>query len=286
MNAYKALKFVQDNPKITIVYNNNGGTGTAMRNTTAICGVPTKLRSNTYKKDSNYETFSGWYAHRQSDDKWLYKNGTSYGWYIEGTQPSGYVKHLYNNQDTISTSDYIANDTITMYAQWRPYQYNIVYNSSNGNGVMSKQNVYYNTNVNLLSNIFTKDGYCFSGWYAKRKSDNKFYCTNGLQSTWLSENNIKNEYNFYLFSDKEQISNLSNVNHDTIRMSAQWISYDDILIGDVNLDGRVSVIDATEIQKYIAGLVDLNDVQIYAADVNKDGVIDIKDSTAIRQMLS
>lgn len=284
LNAYKALKFAQENPKFTIVYNNNGGTGTTMKNTTAICGVPTKLRANTYSKDSEYKTFIGWYAQRKSDNKWLYHNGTTFGWYVEGTQPTDYDKYLYNEQDTISTVDYTANETVIMYAQWRPYQYTISYTSNNGNGTMDKQTVDYNANVSLLANLFTKEGYCFRGWFAKRKSDNNVYCTNGSQNKWFGENNIDSGYNLYLFSDEEQISDLSNVDSDRISMKAQWISYDDIMIGDVDLDGKVTVKDATEVQRYISGLVVLNDVQLYAADVYKDGVIDIKDATAIRQM--
>lgn len=286
LNAYKALKFAQESPKFTIVYNNNGGTGIAMKNTTAICGVPTKLRANNYKNDSPCTAFDGWYVHRESDNKWLYKNGDSTGWYVEDTQPGGYVKFLYGNQDTIPTVDYTENETVTMYAQWRPYHYNVVYSANSGIGNMSSQTIAYNENAQLLPNGFTRDGYCFKGWHARRTSDLKFYCTNGSQYMWCNSSCIPEGYTKYLFSDKEEIFDLSNVDDDKVRMIARWISHDDIMIGDVDLDGIVSVKDATQVQKYISGLVVFNDVQLYAADVYKDGVIDIKDATAIRKMVA
>lgn len=52
--------------------------------------------------------------------------------------------------------------------------------------------------------------------------------------------------------------------------------------GDVDKDGRVSVKDATLIQKYIASIVDLDDTQKSVADVNHDGKINIKDATVIQ----
>ena len=57
-------------------------------------------------------------------------------------------------------------------------------------------------------------------------------------------------------------------------------------LGDVNLDGIVNIIDATEIQKHLVDLVVLNEKQLSVADVNKDGVVSILDSTDIQKILA
>ena len=59
-----------------------------------------------------------------------------------------------------------------------------------------------------------------------------------------------------------------------------------ILIGDVNGDGKISILDATEIQKYIAQLSYLNDEQLAVADVNGDGKISIIDATEIQKYIA
>ncbi len=61
---------------------------------------------------------------------------------------------------------------------------------------------------------------------------------------------------------------------------------EDILYGDVNNDGVVSVLDATLIQRYNAKLVTLSDEQFKSADVNFDGKVDILDSTLIRKYVA
>ena len=60
----------------------------------------------------------------------------------------------------------------------------------------------------------------------------------------------------------------------------------DFMAGDVNGDGVLSIIDATEIQKYLAGLVDFTDSEMAVADYNGDGVVSIIDATDIQKVLA
>lgn len=53
-------------------------------------------------------------------------------------------------------------------------------------------------------------------------------------------------------------------------------------LGDVNMDGRVTVEDATAIQKYLVELLTENDINLELADFNQDGKISISDATYIR----
>lgn len=56
--------------------------------------------------------------------------------------------------------------------------------------------------------------------------------------------------------------------------------------GDVNNDGTVNVLDATELQKYVAELSTLNDEQLAVADINGDGKISVLDATEIQKYVA
>lgn len=58
------------------------------------------------------------------------------------------------------------------------------------------------------------------------------------------------------------------------------------MVGDVDNDGIVSVLDATQIQKYMAGIVDCSKDDIIVADVNNDGYADINDVTHIQKYIA
>lgn len=55
-----------------------------------------------------------------------------------------------------------------------------------------------------------------------------------------------------------------------------------ILIGDVDLNSKITVSDATLVQKYVVIMTTLGNDALVAADVNKDSVISIKDATLIQ----
>lgn len=57
-------------------------------------------------------------------------------------------------------------------------------------------------------------------------------------------------------------------------------------IGDVDRDGEITIIDATMIQRDLAGIVDLDRVQRYLADTDGDGEDSILDATAIQRWLA
>ena len=60
----------------------------------------------------------------------------------------------------------------------------------------------------------------------------------------------------------------------------------ELIIGDVNGDEKVDITDATLIQKAIAELIELSDVQKKAADTNTDGKVDITDATMIQKYIA
>lgn len=58
------------------------------------------------------------------------------------------------------------------------------------------------------------------------------------------------------------------------------------LIGDVNYDGKITVIDVTEIQRHCARIITLNGIAASTADVNGDGNITVKDATCIQMYIA
>ena len=60
----------------------------------------------------------------------------------------------------------------------------------------------------------------------------------------------------------------------------------DYVIGDVDLDGEVTIKDATLIQKVIAGITEKFDNFDYIADVTGDGKADIRDVTTIQRFIN
>ena len=51
--------------------------------------------------------------------------------------------------------------------------------------------------------------------------------------------------------------------------------------GDVNLDGKVDILDAVYLNKYLATLIQFSDAQIANADCYQDGILDDQDTTAL-----
>ena len=58
------------------------------------------------------------------------------------------------------------------------------------------------------------------------------------------------------------------------------------ILGDVNGDGKVTIDDATLIQRYLAEMTVLTDKQLRLADVNKDGKVNIRDVSQIQRFVA
>lgn len=56
--------------------------------------------------------------------------------------------------------------------------------------------------------------------------------------------------------------------------------------GDINNDNLINILDVTMLQKYLAQIVKVSDIQISVADTNSDDKIDIRDATEIQKFLA
>ncbi len=68
--------------------------------------------------------------------------------------------------------------------------------------------------------------------------------------------------------------------------SAPDIEDPDLLIGDVNRDGKINVFDVTAIQRYSALYEQLGDEQMIIADTNFDGKVNIFDASEIQRFIA
>ncbi len=63
------------------------------------------------------------------------------------------------------------------------------------------------------------------------------------------------------------------------------IGYEPVL-GDVNCDGGVTVLDATIVQRVVAKRTTLTDAESALADVNGDGEVSVLDATTIQRLVA
>ena len=169
-------------------------------------------------------------------------------------------------------------------------KFTIQYDKNGGSGNnMPSTTVTYGVSTKISLNTYQSpsDEKLFAGWYANRKSDNKWlYQNESGKLGWYKEGSQPSGYTKSIYRDGVTVAHTSSVKNDTIVMYAYWIKKGDVLKGDVNLDGAITIDDAVLVQKYINRMCTFSDIQKYAADVNSDGVINIYDSTEIQKIIA
>ena len=209
----------------TIKYDSNGGVS-YMEDTKVYYDVPTQTSENTFVAYGN--EFDCWFAKRASDNKWRYQNpdnSSQTGWYLAGSQPTGWTKFRYENGITVSRTSTVPGDTITFYAQWKKY-YTVVYKANGGTGSMENSRFYCGTQNRLPQNAYTRSGYDFDCWYAERYSDHKWkYGDNSGQSAWYIMGEQPSWWDMYRYEDHKFIAEADVSNNEIIYLNAQWKKY-------------------------------------------------------------
>ena len=100
-------------------------------------------------------------------------------------------------------------------------------------------------------------------------------------------NNVANiERYLSVFNNENYLAQWNDTtNASTSGVSNGFICEYDGLACDVDLDGLVSVTDATLLQKYVVGIATLTDDQKLLVDCNGDGAIDVRDATYIQKTI-
>lgn len=73
--------------------------------------------------------------------------------------------------------------------------------------------------------------------------------------------------------------------YTAVTVKSDYEPYSEIC-GDIDMDGRVLIMDATQLQLWIANTAALSDQAILNGDFNRDGTADILDVTAIQRMIA
>lgn len=99
--------------------------------------------------------------------------------------------------------------------------YNVSYDPNGGEGEMKSTTVTYGESTKLEPNAFTRDGYFFAGWRARRTSDGKYigYANGADDYDWLDEADV---YNYVLYDDEEPVS--TTVRYGNVKLYAEWIA--------------------------------------------------------------
>lgn len=248
------------------------------------------------------------YSTYTADDKaYVNMSGTSMATpYVTGV--AALIQSKYQNISTKATKKAIL-DGVDKSSYWSQYvktggrlnaykalksagdcKFTIQYDKNGGSGSnMPNTTVTYGVSTKISLNTYQSpsDEKLFAGWYANRKSDNKWlYQNESGKLGWYKEGSQPSGYTKSIYRDGVTVAHTSSVKNDTIVMYAYWIKKGDVLKGDVNLDGVITIDDAVLVQKYINNMCTFSDIQKYAADVNSDGVINIYDATEIQKIIA
>ena len=79
--------------------------------------------------------------------------------------------------------------------------------------------------------------------------------------------------------------NISTGNDSLTSANIHYSTVDDIIKGDVNLDGKVSTADLLSLKKYLLGITELSDQQFTSADINEDGKVSTADLLSLKKYL-
>lgn len=130
--------------------------------------------------------------------------------------------------------------------------YTVSYNANGGTNAPAIQTKLEGVSLALTSAVPTRSGYSFLGWSKDKNATAIEYAAGAI-------------YN----ADAD------------ITLYAVWAKDSGILLGDVNLDGKVSSLDAAYVLRFDAGLHDLTDDQLARGDVNGDGRVNNLDAAYI-----
>jgi len=159
-----------------VKYDGNGKTGGSMSPSEHVYDVEKALTENAYTR-TGY-TFAGW-----------------------ALSSDGKVK--YSDKETVKNLTAEPNGEVTLYAQWTPNEYTVVYDKNGDDnagitGSTANSTHTYDVAKNLTTNGYSRTGYTFIGWNTKADGSGDFY------------------------EDRESVMNLTAEPNGKVILYAQW----------------------------------------------------------------
>jgi len=160
----------------TVSFDSNGGSG-EMDSLSMTYDEEKELTENAFTRKCY--TFDGWNTEKDG-------SGDSY-----------------DNTEEVSNLTSEQNGTVTLYAQWEPFSYNVSFDANGGSGKMEDQELTYDKKEQLSICEFEKTGYVFNGWATEKDGSGDSY------------------------KDEEEVLNLSEEDDGKVTLYAKWapISY-------------------------------------------------------------
>lgn len=192
-----------------------------------IRGIATPLYTNRHSAQGY--AFAGWMAYRREANAWYYKSadGSTTAWYQEGSQPPGYKKYVYNENQNVSQTGLIG-EHVLMCPVWTATNYFYVdFLSNGGSGTMARITVRHGTATSLTANAFSKtvsgNMRTFQGWQAYWKERNMWYYENTATSAtgWYQEDCQPYGYTKYVYTNGQTVARTA-WKGGHIQMHALW----------------------------------------------------------------
>lgn len=217
----------------------------------------------------------------------------------------------YSLWDSTSVYD-LKFDKLSNYSLYMDYE-NVSYYSDVNNAIETQFSprgniTFKGTDANYEVTMVTDASECVTDWYAVTVSCNN---TNNMQfkkvdegymllSTNLEDVNV-NAMNNNVSVDKKFSSKYKEVliyeiDENTIGINVDFNNdgtfetpvdvAEGMILGDVDGDNDITIIDVTEIQRYLAHKTTFDNVKSLCADAEKDGVVSIMDATQIQRFIA
>ncbi len=108
----------------------------------------------------------------------------------------------------------------------------------------------------------------------------------GLEVSVIYSDNTKEQVTDYTLSGYDSSLGVKTITVAYADFTATFeveVKYE---LGDVNLDGKINIFDVSSIQKHLAGIIEVDDVQLKLADTDKSGTVNIFDASRIQKHLA
>ena len=116
-------------------------------------------------------------------------------------------------------------------------------------------------------------------WQSSSNGQNWYNISDATSNTYTITDNDINRF----IRVKVTAKQFGNVEYPIEKFSSSTV-YKAVLLGDIDLDGTVTVNDATLLSKYLAEMVTLTERQLLTADANKDNHINVNDVRRIQEI--
>lgn len=117
----------------------------------------------------------------------------------------------YDDKATVGNLATTDDETVKLYAQWKPISYTVVFNANGGSGSMSNQDFTFDETKALTENSFKREGFTFVGWSTQMSTADTY---TGEENTGESASTT--------YNDGASVSNLTETNGAVVTLYAQW----------------------------------------------------------------